>query len=124
MEFVKTENAPAAIGPYSQAVKVNGLVYTSGQIALRPDGTMVEDDVVQQTEQVFTNLRAVLAEAGSSLDRVVKVMAFVADINDFVTVNEIYANAFGDHKPARSLVAAKTLPKNALVEIEVIALCD
>jgi len=124
MEFVKTEKAPAAIGPYSQAVKVNGMVYTSGQIALRPDGTMVEDDVVKQTEQVFANLRAVLAEAGSSLDRVVKVMAFVADINDFATVNEIYANAFGDHKPARSLVAAKTLPKNALVEIEVIALCD
>ncbi len=124
MEFVKTENAPAAIGPYSQAVKVNGLVYTSGQIALRPDGTMVEDDVVLQTEQVFANLRAVLAEAGSSLDKVVKVMAFVADIDDFATVNEIYANAFGAHKPARSLVAAKTLPKNALVEIEVIALCD
>jgi 2-iminobutanoate/2-iminopropanoate deaminase len=80
MEFVKTDKAPAAIGPYSQAVKVNGMVYTSGQIALRPDGTMVEDDVVKQTEQVFANLRAVLAEAGSSLERVVKVMAFVADI--------------------------------------------
>ena len=124
MEFVATTEAPQAIGPYSQAVKVNGMVYTSGQIALRPDGSMVEDDVVLQTEQVFSNLRAVLAEAGSSLDRVVKVMAFVADIEDFVTVNEIYAKAFGDHKPARSLVAAKTLPKNALVEIEVIALCD
>ena len=121
MEFVKTDKAPAAIGPYSQAVKVNGMVYTSGQIALRP---MVEEDVVKQTEQVFSNLKAVLAEAGSSLERVVKVMAFVADINDFATVNEIYAEAFGDHKPARSLVAAKTLPKNALVEIEVIALCD
>lgn len=124
MEFIATNKAPAAIGPYSQAVKVNGMVYTSGQIALRPDGTMVEDDVVLQTEQVFENLRNVLSEAGSSLDRVVKVMAFVADINDFVTVNEIYAKAFGPHKPARSLVAAKTLPKNALVEIEVIALCD
>jgi 2-iminobutanoate/2-iminopropanoate deaminase len=124
MEFVKTDRAPAAIGPYSQAVKVNGMVYTSGQIALRPDGTMVEDDIVKQTEQVFSNLKAVLEAAGSSLGRVVKVMAFVADINDFATVNEIYAKAFGDHKPARSLVAAKTLPKNALVEIEVIALCD
>ncbi len=123
MEFVATENAPAAIGPYSQAVKVNGMVYTSGQIALRPDGSMVEDDVVLQTKQVFANLKAVLEEAGTSLDQVVKVMAFVADINDFATVNEIYAEAFGDHKPARSLVAAKTLPKNALVEIEVIALC-
>jgi len=124
MEFVATSEAPAAIGPYSQAVKVNGLVYTSGQIALRADGSMVEEDVVKQTEQVFANLRAVLAEAGSSLDRVVKVMAFVADIEDFSTVNAIYADAFGSHKPARSLVAAKTLPKNALVEIEVIALCD
>ena len=124
MEFVKTDKAPAAIGPYSQAVKVNGMVYTSGQIALRPDGTMLGDDVVLQTEQVFENLRNVLAEAGSSLDKVVKVMAFVADIEDFAVVNEIYAKAFGEHKPARSLVAAKTLPKNALVEIEVIALCD
>jgi len=123
MEFVKTDKAPAAIGPYSQAVKVNGMVYTSGQIALTPEGEMLGDDVVLQTKQVFSNLKAVLAEAGTSLDRVVKVMAFVADINDFATVNEIYAEAFGDHKPARSLVAAKTLPKNALVEIEVIALC-
>lgn len=123
MEFVATSNAPAAIGPYSQAVKVNGMVYTSGQIALTPEGKMLGDDVVLQTKQVFANLKAVLAEAGTSLDRVVKVMAFVADINDFSTVNEIYAEAFGDHKPARSLVAAKTLPKNALVEIEVIALC-
>ena len=124
MEFIATTQAPQAIGPYSQAVKVNGMVYTSGQIALRPDGSMVQDDVILQTEQVFSNLRAVLAESGSSLDRVVKVMAFVADIEDFTTVNEIYAKAFGTHKPARSLVAAKTLPKNALVEIEVIALCD
>lgn len=124
MEFVATSKAPAAIGPYSQAVKVNGMVYTSGQIALTPEGEMLGDDIVLQTKQVFSNLKAVLEEAGSSLDRVVKVMAFVADINDFATVNEIYAEAFGEHKPARSLVAAKTLPKDALVEIEVIALCD
>lgn len=124
MEFVKTDKAPAAIGPYSQAVKVNGMVYTSGQIALTPEGEMLGDDVVLQTKQVFANLKAVLAEAGTSLDNVVKVMAFVADINDFATVNEIYAEAFGNHKPARSLVAAKTLPKNALVEIEVIAICE
>lgn len=124
MEFVATSKAPAAIGPYSQAVKVNGMVYTSGQIALTPEGEMLGDDIVLQTNQVFSNLKAVLAEAGTSLDRVVKVMAFVADINDFAVVNEIYAEAFGEHKPARSLVAAKTLPKNALVEIEVIALCD
>ena len=124
MEFIATDKAPAAIGPYSQGVKVNGMFYSSGQIALTPAGEMLGDDVVLQTKQVFSNLKAVLEEAGSSLDRVVKVMAFVADINDFATVNEIYAEAFGDHKPARSLVAAKTLPKNALVEIEVIAMCD
>ena len=124
MEFIATNKAPAAIGPYSQGVKVNGMFYSSGQIALTPEGEMLGNDVVLQTKQVFANLKAVLEAAGSSLDRVVKVMAFVADINDFATVNEIYAEAFGDHKPARSLVAAKTLPKNALVEIEVIALCD
>jgi len=123
MEFIATDKAPAAIGPYSQGVKVNGMFYSSGQIALTPEGEMLGDDVVLQTKQVFANLRAVLKEAGTSLDNVVKVMAFVADINDFATVNEIYAEAFGDHKPARSLVAAKTLPKNALVEIEVIAVC-
>jgi 2-iminobutanoate/2-iminopropanoate deaminase len=124
MEFVATNRAPAAIGPYSQGVKVNGMFYSSGQIALTPEGEMLGDDVILQTQQVFANLRAVLEAAGSSLDRVVKVMAFVADIEDFSVVNEIYAEAFGSHKPARSLVAAKTLPKNALVEIEVIALCD
>jgi len=123
MEFIATNKAPAAIGPYSQGVKVNGMFYSSGQIALTPEGEMLGNDVVLQTKQVFANLKAVLEEAGSSLDQVVKVMAFVADINDFATVNEIYAEAFGDHKPARSLVAAKTLPKNALVEIEVIAIC-
>ena len=122
-EIISTDKAPQAIGTYSQAVKVNGMVYTSGQIALTPEGEMLGDDIVLQTKQVFSNLRAVLEEAGTSLDQVVKVMAFVADINDFAVVNEIYAEAFGNHKPARSLVAAKTLPKNALVEIEVIALC-
>ncbi|HIC42849.1 MAG TPA: RidA family protein [Sulfurimonas sp.] len=121
MEFVATLDAPQAIGPYSQAVKVNGMVYTSGQIALTPEGEMLGDDIILQTKQVFANLKAVLEEAGTSLDNVVKVMVFVADINDFAAVNEIYAEAFGSHKPARSLVAAKTLPKNALVEIEVIA---
>ncbi|MDF1882113.1 RidA family protein [Sulfurimonas sp. MAG313] len=124
MEFIATNKAPAAIGPYSQGVKVNGMFYSSGQIALTPEGEMLGNDIVLQTKQVFANLKAVLEEAGSSLDQVVKVMAFVADIEDFAVVNEIYANAFGTHKPARSLVAAKTLPKNALVEIEVIAVCN
>jgi len=121
MEFVQTNKAPSAIGPYSQAVVVNGMVYTSGQIALTPEGVMLEDDVVVQTKQVLKNLTAVLEEAGSSLQNVVKTTIFIADMDDFVTINEIYEEAFGSHKPARSTVAVKTLPKNALVEIDAVA---
>lgn len=124
MKFVQTDNAPQAIGPYSQAVKVNGMVYTSGQIALTPEGEMLQNDVVVQTKQVLKNLTAVLEAAGSGLDRVVKTTIFLDSMDDFATVNEIYAQAFGDHKPARSTVAVKTLPKNALVEIDAIALAD
>ena len=122
MRFVQTKNAPSAIGPYSQAVVLNGMVYTSGQIALTPDGQMLEDDVTIQTKQVLKNLEAVLVEAGSSLQNVVKTTIFIADMDDFATINEIYAEAFGSHKPARSTVAVKTLPKNALVEIDAVAL--
>jgi 2-iminobutanoate/2-iminopropanoate deaminase len=122
MKFVQTKNAPSAIGPYSQAVVLNGIVYTSGQIALTPDGQMLEDDVSIQTKQVLKNLEAVLVEAGSSLQNVVKTTIFIADMDDFATINEIYAEAFGSHKPARSTVAVKTLPKNALVEIDAVAL--
>jgi len=122
MKFVQTQKAPSAIGPYSQAVVVNGMVYTSGQIALTPDGVMLEDDVVVQTKQVLKNLQAVLEEAGASLESVIKTTIFIADMDDFVTINEIYEAAFGSHKPARSTVAVKTLPKNALVEIDAVAL--
>jgi 2-iminobutanoate/2-iminopropanoate deaminase len=122
MQFVQTTKAPSAIGPYSQAVIANGTVYTSGQIALTPEGMMLEDDVVVQTKQVLKNLTAVLEEAGSGLEQVIKTTIFLANMDDFVTVNEIYAEAFGLHKPARSTVAVKTLPKNALVEIDAIAL--
>jgi 2-iminobutanoate/2-iminopropanoate deaminase len=124
MKFVQTSEAPSAIGPYSQAVVVNGMVYTSGQIALTPDGVMLEDDVVVQTKQVLKNLSAVLKEAGSSLDNVVKTTIFIANMDDFATINEIYEEAFKTHKPARSTVAVKTLPKNALVEIDAVALVD
>ncbi len=123
MEFVQTNNAPQAIGPYSQAVKVNGMVYTSGQIALTPEGEMLGNDVVAQTKQVLKNLKAVLEASGSSLDKVVKTTIFLDTMDDFATVNEIYAEAFGDHKPVRSTVAVQTLPKNALVEIDAVALC-
>lgn len=122
MKFVQTNKAPSAIGPYSQAVVANGMVYTSGQIALTPEGEMLENDVVIQTQQVLKNLSAVLQEAGSSLGSVIKTTIFLADMGDFAAVNEIYAEAFGTHKPARSTVAVKTLPRNALVEIDAIAL--
>ncbi|MDK9694070.1 MAG: RidA family protein [Sulfurimonas sp.] len=122
MKFVQTNKAPSAIGPYSQAVVANGMVFTSGQIALTPEGVMLEDDVVVQTKQVLTNLQAVLEEAGSSMGGVIKTTIFLASMDDFAVVNEIYAEAFGSHKPARSTVAVKTLPKNALVEIDAVAL--
>lgn len=122
MKFVQTNKAPSAIGPYSQAIVANGMVYTSGQIALTPDGVMLENDVVLQTKQVLKNLQAVLEEAGSSMGEVVKTTIFIASMDDFAVINEIYEKAFGSHKPARATVAVKTLPKNALVEIDAVAL--
>jgi len=122
MKFVQTDKAPSAIGPYSQAVVANGMVYTSGQIALTPDGIMLQDDVVIQTKQVLQNLQAVLEEAGSSMSQVVKTTIFIASMDDFSVINEIYEEAFGSHKPARATVGVKTLPKNALVEIDAVAL--
>lgn len=122
MKFVQTNKAPSAIGPYSQAVVANGMVFTSGQIALTPEGVMLESDIALQTKQVLQNLQAVLEEAGASMQSVIKTTIFLASMDDFTAVNEIYAEAFGSHKPARSTVAVKTLPKNALVEIDAIAL--
>ena len=122
MQVVSTPNAPQAIGPYSQAIKTGGMVYTSGQVALRADGSFNNGDIMTQTTQVFENLTAVLKEAGSGLDKVLKTTVFLSDMDNFTPMNEVYANFFGEHKPARSTVAVKTLPKNALVEIECIAL--
>jgi len=122
MKFIQTNKAPSAIGPYSQAVVANGMVFTSGQIALTPEGVMVENDVALQTKQVLKNLSAVLEAAGSSLADVLKTTIFLDSMDDFAVVNEIYAEAFGTHKPARATVAVKTLPKNALVEIDAVAL--
>ena len=122
MKFVQTHRAPSAIGPYSQAVVANGMVYTSGQIALTPEGIMLEEDVVIQTKQVLQNLKAVLEEAGSSMSQVVKTTIFIDSMDDFAVINEIYEEAFGSHKPARATVAVKTLPKNALVEIDAVAI--
>lgn len=122
MKVVATSKAPAAIGPYVQGMIVNNMFYSSGQIPLTAEGVMVEGDITAQTNQVFENLKAVLAEAGSSLDQVVKTTVFMADMNDFVEMNEAYAQHFGDHKPARSAVEVARLPKDSKVEIEVIAL--
>ena len=122
MQIVATNNAPRAIGPYSQAIAHGGMIFTSGQIALRPNGTFLDGTIAEQTTQVLTNLSEVLKEGGSGLDKVVKTTVFLSDMENFVPMNEVYAKFFGDHKPARSTVAVKTLPKNALVEIECIAL--
>ncbi|MDD3591584.1 MAG: RidA family protein [Sulfurovum sp.] len=122
MKLISTKEAPQAIGPYSQAIEANGFIFTSGQIALRPDGTLQDGDIERQTHQVMKNLYYVLEAAGAHFNDVVKTTIFLADMNDFEKVNEVYAHYFGLHKPARSTVAVKTLPKNVLVEIECIAL--
>jgi 2-iminobutanoate/2-iminopropanoate deaminase len=122
-QVIHTEYAPQALGPYSQAIKANGMVFCSGQVGLVPStGAFAGEDVATQCRQVMENLKAVLAEAGSSFDKVVKTSIFLIDMGDFATVNEIYAGYFNAAPPARETVAVKTLPKNALVEISVIAL--
>ena len=123
LEIIATQNAPQAIGPYSQAIKANGVIYTSGQIGLNPQGILVEG-IEAQTRQVLNNLSGVLKAGGSSLQQVFKTTIFLSNMEDFALVNAIYAEFFGEHKPARSTVAVKTLPKNALVEIECMALAE
>lgn len=121
-EIISTENAPGAIGPYSQAVKTNGMVFCSGQIPIDiATGEFVSDDVAQQTEQVLKNLSAVLEAAGTSLNNVVKTTVFLMDMADFAAMNEIYAKYFNENKPARATVQAAGLPRGARVEIECIA---
>ncbi|CAM4402806.1 RidA family protein [Paenibacillus alkaliterrae] len=120
-QVITTDNAPAAIGPYSQAIQLGGLLFTSGQIPLDADGQLVEGGIEEQTHQVFRNLEAVLAAAGAGFPDVVKATVFMKDMNQFATVNGIYSSYFGEHKPARSAVEVARLPKDVLVEIEVIA---
>lgn len=121
MNVVYTKNAPDAIGPYSQAIVTNGLVFTSGQIAINPETGAVEaQTVTEQTEQVCKNIKAVLEASGSSLEKVVKTVCFLRDMGDFAAFNEVYAKYFTG-KPARSCVAVKELPKNVLVEIDTVA---
>ncbi len=121
-ETVSTENAPGAIGPYSQAVKTENLVFCSGQIPINPaTGEFVSENVVEQSRQVLENLSAVLEAAGTSLNNVVKTTVFLADMNDFAAMNEVYAEFFSQNKPARATVQAARLPRDARVEIECIA---
>ena len=121
MTTISTKNAPAAIGPYSQAIEINGLVFTSGQIAINPENGNIEATTIEtQTEQVMKNLSAILEAAGTDLTKAVKTTCFLADMNDFSAFNEVYGKYFTT-KPARSCVAVKTLPKNVLCEVEVIA---
>jgi 2-iminobutanoate/2-iminopropanoate deaminase len=119
---VATEKAPAAVGPYSQAIVSGGFVFTAGQVALLPgEGRLVDGGVTEQTEQVLTNLEAVLAAAGSSLAKVVKTTVFLVDMADFAAMNEVYARRFGEARPARSTVAVRALPRGAIVEIDAVA---
>jgi len=124
MKFVETKEAPIAIGPYSQAVVANGMIYTSGQIPMDEKGVIVADDIVNQTHQVMKNLFYVLEASGAHFNDVVKTTVYLTDMNNFGKMNEVYAHYFGHHKPARSTVAVKRLPKDVLVEIECVALAN
>ena len=122
-EAVETDNAPKAIGPYVQAIKANGFVYTAGQIPLDPKtGNIVGSDISAQTRQVLENLKAVLAASGSSLEQVVKATVFLKSMADFAAMNEVYAHYLGNAKPARSTIAVAELPRGALIEIDLVAL--
>jgi len=121
MKTIATVNAPAAIGPYAQAVEVGNILFTSGQIPLRPDGTFVEGSIQEQVKQVLENLSAVLSEAGMQRDQVVKATIFMTDLASFGEVNEAYGEFFGSHRPARSTVQVAALPRGSQVEIELIA---
>lgn len=124
-KVIATTQAPAAIGPYSQAIQVGNMLFASGQLGLDPaTGDFAEGGIKAQTEQAFRNVKAILSEAGMSIDQVVKTTVFLADMADFAAMNEVYATQFTGDFPARSAVAVKTLPKNGLVEVEIIAVKD
>jgi 2-iminobutanoate/2-iminopropanoate deaminase len=122
LNFVATDGAPKAIGPYSQGIRINGFVFTAGQVAIDPKtGELVAGGIAEQTTRALENLRAILAEAGSSMAQVVKTTVFLVDMADFAAMNEVYGRAFASHRPARSTVAVAALPRGARVEIEAIA---
>ena len=122
MKKISTNSAPAAIGPYSQAIQLDSMIYLSGQLPLNPSPNLIEtEDVQAQTRQVMENIKAILSEEGLNLNHIVKTTIFVCDISKFDAINEVYSSYLGEHRPARSMVEVSRLPKNALVEIEVIA---
>lgn len=121
MKFIASDNLPLPIGPYSPAVKVNGIIYTSGQVPISLDGTMLERDIKVQTRQVLSNLRTLLEDANSSMGKVVKVSVYLENIEDFGVVNVLFADAFGEHKPARSTISVKALPMNSMIMLDAIA---
>ena len=123
MKSISTDNAPSAVGPYSQGIDTGNMVFTSGQLPIDPaTGKLLTGDIQKQTEQALNNVKAVLEEAGSCLEKIVKVTVFVKDMDNFGKINEIYARFFSDHKPARSLVQAARLPLDGEIEIEAVAL--
>nr|WP_278308130.1 RidA family protein [Neofamilia massiliensis] len=123
MKILHTDKAPAAVGPYCQAVQVGDMIFTSGQLAIDPaNGNLINDDIEKATRRSLDNVKAILEEAGSSLEKVVKTTIFLDDMDNFARVNEVYGEYFSDHKPARSCIQVARLPKDAIVEIEVIAL--
>lgn len=124
MRIISTANAPKAIGPYSQAIANDGLLFTSGQIPLTATGEKVEGDIAKQTEQVFNNLEAILVSCGTALSKVIKVTVFMTDLGEFTAMNEVFAKRFGEHRPARSTVQVAALPTGARVEIEAVARLD
>lgn len=122
MKIIQTKKAPAAVGAYSQGIVTNGFVYSSGQLPFVPEtGELISDDIKKATKQSLENVKAIIEEGGSSVEKIVKVNIFLDDVNDFAAVNEVYAEFFGDHKPARSCVEVGKLPKGGLLEIEAIA---
>ncbi|MEQ2628921.1 RidA family protein [Peptoniphilus lacrimalis] len=122
MKVIQTQKAPAAVGPYSQAIEVNGLIFTSGQLPIIPEsGELINDDIKKATARSLENIKEILQEAGSSLDKVVKVNIFLKDMNDFSSVNEVYSKYFTTNKPARSCVEVSKLPKDGIIEIEAVA---
>lgn len=122
MKVIQTQKAPAAVGPYSQAIEVNGLIFTSGQLPIIPEsGELINDDIKKATARSLENIKEILQEAGSSLDKVVKVNIFLKDMNDFLSVNQVYSEYFTTNKPARSCVEVSKLPKDGIIEIEAVA---